>query len=1019
MNKRFNILMDMKTSQEMLMKRWSGLFFVLLLSVSAFAQNITVSGTIVDVNKEPVIGATVLVKGTTNGTITDFDGNYTLSNVSAQATLSISYIGYRSQEIAVNGRNTINTVLEEDSKQLDEVVVVGYGVQRRSDLTGSVASVKADDALRTMPSSNITDALQGRMAGVSIVSSSGQPGSGSTIRVRGVNSISGDSGPLVVIDGFIGGDFSALNPSDIQSVEVLKDASATAVYGSRGANGVLLVTTKKAQKGTTRVTYSGYVNMKTPSEMPTQLSVADNARLQNSYMEEVYGIPPYTVGRYFSSDEIAAFERGEGGYDYLNGTFRDVAVEQMHELSVSGSTEKTQYLVSASFNMDNGIVRNSDGKRANYRAKIDTELRSWWKVGATLWGYYTESKGPSFGQNLNVLNRALMFPRFLSAKDEEGNYNDLSREPNPMRKVNEVKSDGYSYTSYFQAYSDFTILKGLTFRTAISLNLGNKNNQSANTKDSYQAHPSQAGYTSASVSNSNSFGMLNTNTLSYIKEFNENHRINATLVYEQSYGSTYENGITVRNLFDDNIAYNNLALAQSTETPSSNRTKTTMMSALARVNYVLFNRYMITASYRYDGSSRLAKGNQWYGFPSVGVAWDMQKEKFLSRVDWLSQAKLRFGYGVTGNQAVPAYSAYSQISQSVDSKGNISLSGTRRANPGLKWESTTQYNVGIDLGFMNNRFTASVDLYNKLSEDVILSVTLPATTGFASELVNAATIRNRGIEVTLGADIIDNKQFRWHTDVTLTHNEGVVKRIDGVKSYMELSGNYENTAYRYIVGEKIGTMWGYVNNGIWGTDDLADAPSGTSAGDYRYENLNPEDGNEITPDKDRTIIGNGQPAFNWGWTNTFNYKGFDLSLFFVGFHGFDIYNNNDWLTVTDSRVSANPDWLNRWTPANQNTDIPSFQGKSSDKGISSRHVEKGDFIKIKTITLGYNFKTQWMQKATIYNLRVFASVQNPFIITKYTGLDPEVTLKNTLTPGADWGYYPNGRNYIIGLNITF
>lgn len=1007
----------MKTPQKAMMKRLSGLFLLLLLSVSAWAQT-TVSGTVIDEKtKEPIIGATILIKGTSNGTLSDLDGNFNLPNVTPNSVIQFSYIGYVSQDIPFKGQTKIDVILKEDSQQLDEVVVVGYGVQRKSDLTGAVASVKAGDALKTMPAANITDALQGRMAGVSIVSGSGAPGESGTIRVRGVNSISGDGGPLVVIDGFIGGDFSALNPSDIQSVEVLKDASATAVYGSRGANGVLLVTTKRAEKGTTRVTYSGYVNMKTTGKLPTQLSVADNARLQNSYMEEIYGIPPYTVGRYFSADEIAAFERGEGGYDYMKGTFRDVAVEQMHEISISGSNEKTQYLISGSFNIDNGIVRNSSSKRANYRAKIDTELRSWWKVGANLWGYYTEKQGPNFGQNLNVLNRALMFPRFLDLKDEEGKYNDLSREPNPMRKVNEINSDGYSYTSYLQAYSDFTIMKGLTFRTSISLNLGNTNNQDANTAESYQAHPSQLGYTLATVKNKNTFGMLNTNTLSYIKEFNENHRINATVVFEQSYSTSYENGIGVRNLFDDDIAYNNLALAQAIETPTSDRSTTTMMSALARVNYVLFNRYMITGSYRYDGSSRLAKGNQWFGFPSLAVAWDAQKENFLKEVSWLSQAKLRVGYGVTGNQAVPAYSAYSQLSQSVDSKGNISFSGKRRANPFLKWENTSQYNAGIDLGFFNNRFTASVDVYNKLSEDVILDVVLPATTGFASELINAATIRNRGIEVTLGADIISTKQFNWHADVTLTHNEGVIKRIDGNKSFMALSGGYEKDIYRYIVGEKIGMMWGYVNDGIWKTADLADAPAGTNAGDYRYKDLSGD--GEITPDKDQTTIGNGQPSFNWGWSNTFSYKNFDLSVFLVGFHGFDIYNNNDWLTNIDSRISANPDWLHRWTPTNEDTDIPSFQGKNSDKGISSRHVEKGDFIKVKSLTLGYTFRAPWMQQATIHNLRLFASAQNPFIITKYTGLDPEVTLKNTLTPGADWGYYPNGRNFIIGLNVTF
>ncbi len=996
------------------------LLFTLPGIALAQGETISVSGQVFDDQGEPLPGANVVLKGTSRGVVTGIDGTFSI-NAPANGTLVFSAVGLGTVEELISNRRTIDVTLSQVASQIDDVVVVGYGVQRRSDLTGAVASVKMEDALKAMPVARVTDALQGRLAGVSIVQQSGAPGSENTIRVRGVNAIEGDGAPLVVIDGFIGGSLASLNPSDIQSIEVLKDASSTAIYGSRGANGVLLVTTKRGEKGAPRVTYNGYVNFKTPATLPTQLSAADNARLQNEYIRESTANGIIVPGPTFTDAQIAELE-STGGLNFLNAVFKPMAIEHMHELSISGRGDKSNYLISGSINSNDGIVRNSNALRANYRAKIDTEIKSWLKVGANLWGTYSKSQGPGFGQYQNLLNRALMFPRFLTsdptvAPTDKGYY-DLSREPDPRRKVNEVNTDGYTYTSWLQGYVDVTIIKGLTFRSSGAFTLGNTNTQTYRSRDAYESHPSfnQGVLTQAKVNSSNTFAWLNTNTLSYVKEFNKYHRINATAVFEQSYSNAYSHGGTADNFLPEfeYIGYNNLGLAKNRDA-SSSRTIITMMSALARVNYVALDRYMITASYRYDGSSRLAVGKQWFGFPSVALGWEAKKESFLQDVNWLNQAKLRLQYGITGNQAVPAYSAYSTVNVTVnEATGQPSYGVQERANPNLGWENTTEYNIGLDFGFLSNRITLTVDGYYKTSKDVILRVALPPTTGFSTELINAATILNQGVEVTIGADPIANEKVRWHTDLTLTYNKGTMERIDGIQNSMKLSGGYEKELYRYIVGERIGTMWGYTIDGVWKTTD---ANRGTNApGSYKYKDLN---GDGVINDKDQSVIGNGQPIFSWGWNNTVNYAGFDLSLFLIGFHGFDIYNNNNWRGVVDNRIAPNPEFLDRWTPENENTKIPGFVLDNGPGGFLSDKVEKGDFVKIKNITLGYTLPNTLLEKAHIHNFRVYVSLQNPFIFTKYSGLDPEITLKSPLTPGADWGYYPNGRNYLLGVNFTF
>ncbi|WP_320934899.1 TonB-dependent receptor [Bacteroides nordii] len=999
-------------------------FFIVsfLLTQTTLAQAVSsIMGKVLDSTGESVIGASVLVKGTTSGTITDIDGNFKLDNVPSNATLVVSYIGYQTQEIPVAGKKNFTVKLADDTQTLEEVVVVGYGVQRKSDLTGSVASIKAADAIKSAPSADITSALQGRLAGVSIMSSSGQPGSSATIRIRGTNSIKGDSGPLVVIDGFIGGSLSSLNPSDIASIEVLKDASATAVYGSRGANGVILVTTRNPEVGKVKVEYSGYVNFKTPYSLPDMMSPGDFARLANEYGQEYYTSAGLETRKFYDDKEIAAFDNG-GGYDYFAHIFRDVAIEHNHELSISGGSEKTKFIFSGSYNNNQGISQSSNAETFNYRLKVDTDIKSWLKAGVNFWGNYSKSQGPRFSQYRGVMIEAMIFPNTIQPKDEEGHYNNmnlLGQQYNPMGHIWEIDTDGFKYTSRLQGYVDINILKGLTFRMTQGFTLGNKLATATYGRDSYTTVMANKNLTSATATSDHNYSWTNQNILSYVREFNKDHRINATAVLEQMYSNDFTNKSEgYGGLASTVIGADNVSLAEFMKA-STNRDIGTILSWMGRVNYVFKDRYMLTASWRYDGSSRLDKEYRWQQFPSVALAWNAKQEKFLRNVDFLSQLKLRLGYGETGNQAVPFYAGYTELGDGRDSENHLAIFTKRIGTPDLAWERTKQWNGGIDFGAFNNRLTVSLDVYHKLTEDVLLEVNAAHFTGYPSRQKNAAHIVNKGFEITIGADPIVTKDFNWNTNLTLSHNDGRIKDLYGDATYMVISGNYENKYFRNIKGEKLGTMWGYVNDGVWKSWELDNAPKGTEAGSYRYKDIDGVDG--ISKD-DQTIIGNGQPTFQWGWNNTLNYKNFDFGLFIIGVHGFDIYNyTREARFNTDGSVNLgpNPEWANRWTPQNENSDIAGFVKTRNALTPSSQYVEKGDFVKVKSITLGYSLSNAMLNKAGINKVRVYASIQNPFLFTGYSGIDPEVTLKSPLTSGIDWGYYPNGRNYLIGLNFAF
>ncbi len=1021
--------------------RFMLLIVFIIVNVSTYAQvSRTITGLIKDKTGEPIIGATIAEKSTTRGTITDFDGHFTLKGVTSNSELTISYIGFNTKVIKVGNKNHFVIVMTEDTQSLDEVVVVGYGVQRKSDLTGAVASVKADDVLQTTPTSNVADALQGRMSGVSI-SNNGDPSQESTIRIRGINSITGSSNPLVVIDGFIGGTLNSLNPSDIKSIEVLKDASATAVYGSRGANGVILVTTKTPSKDKLTINFNAFVNLKTTIKNPDSLSPAQCAELANAYGQEYYSSYGKPTVSYYTDEQIADYKSGKTGYNYVDNVFNDIAVNQNYDLSISGAGEKSTYLASVSYKEAKGVIKNSNSKSVNYRLKVDSQLKSWMKMGVNIWGIYNEHSGPRMTQYDNLMLKTLTSTGLTGPYNEDGTYNNVlpiggGPAYNPIGLINEIDAQNRSLRNHLQAYLNFNILEGLTFRTQFGIAFKNTLNTTSSNEASYDFFKNAQ--TLAKSSSTWEYSWLNTNTLNYVKEFNEDHRINATAVFEQSYSNNYNFAASAYDLTFERLGSDALNYSNRQE-GDSYRYINTLLSGLFRINYVFKNRYMLTASLRADGSSRLH--DKWDYFPSMALAWNIKQEAFMEDNDVISQFKLRAGYGSVGNQAIGAYRTVSQMQSVVNSDGSVSYVVGRPAAPDLKWEKNNQINIGTDFGFLNNRLTFSIDWYDKRSKDVLMEVQQPAHTGWNDLLKNACEIRNIGIELTMSADPYASKEFSWHTDVTLSHNRGTFESIPTATRMQNLGTKYEDTVMKMIEGERIGSFWGFVNEGVWKTTDVTKEvtvikngveKTGTYESIYKVvpgqERLKDMNMDGTYNEKDKTIIGNGQPLLNWGWNNTFTYKQFDFALFVIGMHGFDIYNSTNHFSYANSSgipgqvdvITPNPELLDRWTPDHEDTNIPGFiHPNKSVKAFNSRFVEKGDFVKVKSITAGYTLPQSICNILSINKLRVYASIQNPFLFTGYNGMDPEATLNKPLTSGVDWGTYPNGRNYLFGLNFSF
>lgn len=1000
------------------------MFFFLFTPFVYSQSRKQITGSVQDVQGNPLIGVSILETGTSNGTITDMNGTYSLNISSTNATLRFSYIGYEEQLIKIQGRNVINVKMNEETSNLDEVVVVGYGVQRKSDLTGAISSINAAETLKKMPAAQVADLLQGRIAGLSIVNSSGAAGAAPTLRVRGVNSIKADGGPLVVIDGFPGGNLSAINPADIKSIEVLKDASSTAIYGSRGANGVILITTKSPKEGKLSVDYNGYVVAGTPADKPSIMPVNEFARMANDWNQAYYGKDLYT------ERQITNFTNGYDTYDYMGNIINDYAISHSHDISIKGGNDKMSFLFSTQYIHNKGIAGHSTNDRWNYRLKVDANITKKLKFGANFYGMINSAAGNNFSGQYSLLTLAQQFPQTVLPYDKEGNLTqgtiDNTGIYNPIGFIDEQKrnnNEDMTFNNWLQAYISYEIIPGLTFRNEQQINIGNRFYGTTSSKQSMNGF--LKGKSLATYYDANSWGWRMTNTLNYTKELNKNNRINATIGVEESLSRSYIMRQTAEGLTSESIGWKNMMLAETSKLEDNEVSKTTAISYFGRINYVLMSRYMATVTFRRDGSSLLSYDHRWDNFPSFSLAWNLKEESFLKNINSLDQLKLRYGYGVSGNQAVAAYSAYTQYDATI---GNGQIAYTLvPGNPILKWEKTHQHNYGVDAAFLNGRISFTFDYYDKKTKDAINTVVLPADTGLSSGLRNAAEISNKGFEITLGITPITAKDFYWKADISLAHNKAKIEKLGDIDSdFMEIGTGWGNSFYRYFVGEPIGAIYGLQSTGVWSTEEYnnPDIKKPTSPtvrpGSYKYVDQN--DSGTIDAD-DYVIIGNGQPKFNWGMNNSFTYKNFDLNIFLIGFHGFDIYNYPR--ARLTSSLSPFPELAERWIAGkNENAIIAGF-GKDRDAitspetVASSTFIEKGDFVKLKSITLGYNFSKGLLSKINLSAARVYFSIKNVCTITKYSGNDPELSISNPLRPGLDMGTYPSQREYLLGLNVSF
>lgn len=1007
-------------------KRFKKVYLLLLAFCFAFtvnAQQKTISGTVIsETDNTPLPGVNVLVKGTSTGASTDFDGNYTISVSDNTAVLTFSYVGFATKEVTVGNNSKINVALAEDLAALDEVVVVGYGARKKSDITGAVSSVKSEE-LTAFPVLDAGQALQGRAAGVVVQSNNGgEPGAPIKIKIRGNTSISANSSPLIVVDGFVGASMPQAN--DIKSLEVLKDASATAIYGSRGSNGVVLVTTKKGRNGKLTVELNSTYAVQ---------NIANKLDLLNADQFTEYQLL-----------RNPSYSQGTADTDWQDLIYRSGSTAN-HQLSFSGGSDKMNFYASGNYFNQDGIIVNSGFERATFLANVDAQATDKLKLGLNLFGsrgtkngvatQSTGSNGVGAGGD-DVISLAMRFAPDLPVQDELGNntVNSVGDQvDNPYavatERVDETKTDNFRANFY----ANYDILEGLTFKTTFGLSSENQTNGTYSPSTLITTASAEGGR--ANVTNTKRTNVLSENYLTYKKELGKG---DLTLLGGVSFQKTTTESFSAAGtgFISDSFSFYALDKATGLLQPDSYLSETEIQSQFGRVNYDYDDKYLITATVRRDGASNFAANEKYAIFPSAALGWKISNENFLKDSETISNLKLRLSYGVTGNPSISPYQSLARFASLYASSGGQTVNAItpdQPANPDLKWESSYQTNVGVDLGLFNSKVTLSLDYYNIDTKDLILGNNgIPEYFGFANDeiLTNLGEINNKGFEVSLNTRNITNDDFSWTTDFNLSVNKNeVVALINDADLFGDATPSYFSHDRSYVlrVGEEVGLFWGYDYAGVYqggalptGTAALANA----EAGDPLFMDL---DGSGDITEADRTTIGNPNADYTFGITNSFSYKNLDLSIFFQGSQGGDIFNLTDVQLNNGDANTTQSYFNNAWTPTNTDTDQPRV-GNNSNREISSRFVEDGSYIRLKNIALGYNIPTDVISKLGLERVRVSVSAQNLLTFTNYSGLDPEVnyfgsagdnnTSSNTVQ-GFDFGNYPTVRSVNFSLNVKF
>lgn len=955
-----------------------------------------VSGKVVDVSGVPIIGATILEKGTSNGTVTDFDGKFNL-NVVDGALLDISYIGFKNQQMKVIPGKEIYITLKEDSELLDEVVVVGYGIQKKSDVTGAVISLKSDKIQET-PTTTLTQALQGKLPGVQITqTASSAEGNDNTIRVRGRNSISADSSPLVILDGIpYSGYLSEIAPSDVESMEILKDASSAAIYGARAANGVILITTKKGKEGKVSVSYNGYYGIDKMYGIPDIM----NASEFYNFKKERLGSEMLTVA------ENEEYQKGTDT-DWI-GLATRLGQKNQHNISVSGGTQSTKYFLSASLGKNKGVAKNDNFDRYTIRMNLDSKITSWLSVGvSTQLGYYGRS-----GEKANIENAFKMNPLNVPY-NEDGSINfepwkgDTSIK-NPLENMNYVKEDvSRSVVSSNYIKIDFPFIKGLSYR----MNAGYSYRYRL--KETYKGRDTMVGNQQGGASDVQNQGKEDwtlENIINYSRTFGK-HSLDITGLYSaQQYTEKFHN-ISATGFPGDYMSYYQSKYG-TTCSPSDTYTRTSSISQMLRINYNYHSKYLLTLTARRDGFSAFGADTKFGIFPSAAIGWNIEQEDFMSDIDWLDRLKLRLSYGVNGNQAISAYSSLPTMSNENyldDNKETmIGFYPNKLADPTLSWESTKSFNFGFDFSFLKGRLLGAVDVFFSKTHDLLLNKVIPQINGVNSIRQNIGKTSNKGVDLQLTSVNIKNKNFSWTTDFNISHSRN---KILDIGIYDENGKPKDNIGNKWFIGEPIGVVYSYVFDGIWQeNDDIKNSHMPEAKpGDIKIKDVSGPDGvpdGKITPD-DKQIVGKDSPNFIAGISNTFAYKNISLSFYISGVQGITKSTSymKTYFSGRDNVVKH--EW---WTPENPINTFPANREDSNPYNLMIfGKPNDASYVRLNDVTLSYNFPVVICNKIGLKTIQLYFNAKNLVTLTNYVGLDPEIS--------SDFDVPPT-RSFIFGLRFN-
>ena len=981
-------------------------------AVQNVQQTGVVKGQVTDKNGDGVIGATVKVKDAQAGTVTDYNGNFSL-NVQKAGTLVVSYIGYLTKEIAFTPGQTLNITIEEDATALDEVVVVGYGVQKKSDVTGSVTSINKD-RLSKLPVTNVLQAVQGAAAGVTISQGSSIPGDAPSALVRGRNSINAGTGPYIVVDGIpiskSGGSLNDINPGDIESMEILKDASATAIYGTNGANGVILITTKHGKEGKPSVSYNGYIGFE---NFAHKMDYCNGAQITQRYKDYVAQNPGETMYNDFVKNQNEAEAQAAGREtDWLYDMVSQTGIIQDHNVTVNGGAEKIKYFISGDYMSQKGVLKGFNYKRYSLRMNIDADVTNYLKIGTNS---YIVSHNRDGGR-VNFMMAEAMSP-YGKVYEDDGSYciYPMYTESlffNPMRDINQ-DHERRQWNINLNAYAELNFgniwkpLTGLTYKFNFGYSFVPKRENYYNGAE--QNDPNGYGY----IFNAETQSRTVENILTYAKDI-QKHHFDITLLYASSRKKYHDNTATGAKFINDELLWHNLG-GGGTQTAKSYTDLYKTVSQMGRLNYSYDSRYLFTFTVRRDGSSVFGADNKYGTFPSIALGWNIANEKFMEKADWLNNLKLRLSYGKAGNEAIGVYETLAKMSNAaltMDGQSATALyPSSRMGNSGLGWETTKTFNIGIDFGFLNNRINGNIDFYTSTTTDLLLQRNLPKVSGYSNVYMNMGKTANKGLEITINSKNIVTKDFTWGTNLVWSWNKNEIKDLYGDEK--------SDIGNRWFIGEPISVIYDYEMVGIWQKDEIERGDHlkwdpQAQPGDVKLRDVNGD--GKIDPNDDKTIQGQTTPKWIGGLTNTFTYKNLSLSIFIQTVQG--LKRNNSLLgTASDEMGRRNsPTEIGYWSESNPSNEFRSLSKTSNRWGYG--FPCDASFTRIKDVTLSYQFPAQIVNALHISALTVYASARNLATFTSWKGWDPEADITQ-----RGWGGYENNypmtKSYVFGLNVTF